>query len=107
MVKATKANAERNIFGDDEEDDVAGVGHNTKNATGEQLKAIIERYESADEDVKAATIDRSEILKEAKGNGFCTKTIKKIVKMRAASREAVREEQEMLETYLHAIGWEI
>ena len=70
---------------------------------GEQLKAIIERWERVDEERKALVEDQAEILKEAKGNGFDVKIIKKILALRKKSADARQEEAELLKLYADAI----
>lgn len=83
-----------------------GSGHNSKNATGEKLSAIIERVERLEEEKKATSDDIKDIYAEAKSNGFDTKVLRKIVALRRRDKEEVQEENELLGTYLHAIGQE-
>jgi hypothetical protein len=47
-----------------------------------QLKSIIERLERLEEDRKAVVADIGEVYLEAKGNGFDTKIIKRIIAIR-------------------------
>lgn len=69
-----------------------------------QLLAIIERIERVEEELEAPKADRKEIYAEAKGNGFDTKTIRKIVKIRKMDRAKRQEEQAILDLYLSALG---
>lgn len=48
----------------------------------EQLLSFVERIERLEEEKKALSLDISEILKEAKGQGFDVKVIKEIIKLR-------------------------
>lgn len=50
--------------------------------TQEQLLSFVERIERLEEEKKELTADIAEILKEAKGQGFDTKVIKEIIKLR-------------------------
>jgi uncharacterized protein (UPF0335 family) len=70
----------------------------------DQLKAIIERIERLEEEKKTTSDDIREIYAEAKGNGFDTKALRTIVRLRKMDTDERREQQEVLETYLHALG---
>jgi uncharacterized protein (UPF0335 family) len=48
----------------------------------EQLLSFVERIERLEEEKKELSTDIAEILKEAKGQGFDTKVIKEIIKLR-------------------------
>jgi len=76
------------------------TGHNS-NA---QLKAIVERIESVNEQIKGLTDDRGDIFSEAKGNGFDTKALRKIIALRKLSSEDRAAQDQILETYMHALG---
>jgi len=69
-----------------------------------QLKAIVERIEQLADEKQALADDMKDIFAEAKFNGFDTKTIRTVLKMRKQDR-ADREEQEALVAiYLSALG---
>jgi uncharacterized protein (UPF0335 family) len=70
----------------------------------EQLESIIERVERVQAEIDGLNSDKSEIFKEAKSNGFNTKVIKKILKIRAADPIEREEEDAILDLYLHALG---
>ncbi len=70
----------------------------------DQLKAIIERIERLEEEKKATSDDIRDVYAEAKGNGFDTKALRTIVRMRKMDSDERREQQEVLDTYLHALG---
>ena len=70
----------------------------------DQLKAIIERIERLEEEKKATSDDIKDVYAEAKGNGFDTKALRTIVKMRKQDVDERREQEEVLETYMHALG---
>jgi len=72
--------------------------------TNNQIKSIVERVERMEEEKLAITTDISEIYKEAKGNGFDTKIIKKIVAMRKKDANKLAEEQAIMDTYMAALG---
>ncbi len=68
------------------------------------LRAFIERIEKLEEEKKAIAEDIKEVYSEAKGTGFDAKIIRKIVSMRKMDREKRREEEEILDLYLSALG---
>jgi uncharacterized protein (UPF0335 family) len=70
----------------------------------EQLKAFVERIERLEEEKKAAADDIRDVYAEAKGNGFDVKALRAIVRLRRLDPEERREQQEVLETYMHALG---
>ncbi|MBX6327759.1 MAG: DUF2312 domain-containing protein [Pseudolabrys sp.] len=70
----------------------------------EQLKAFVERIERLEEEKKAAADDIRDVYAEAKGNGFDVKALRAIVRLRRLDPDERREQQEVLETYMHALG---
>ncbi|HEY6024536.1 MAG TPA: DUF2312 domain-containing protein [Pseudolabrys sp.] len=70
----------------------------------DQLKAIIERIERLEEEKKATSDDIRDVYAEAKGTGFDTKALRTIVRLRKLDTDERREQQEVLDTYLHALG---
>ena len=72
--------------------------------TAGQLKALIERVERLEEEKRAITEDISEVYSEAKGNGFDPKILRKIVALRKQDANERRETEELIETYLKALG---
>jgi uncharacterized protein (UPF0335 family) len=70
----------------------------------DQLKAFIERIERLEEEKKATSDDIRDVIAEAKGNGFDPKALRVIVRMRKQDTDERREQQAVLETYMHALG---
>ena len=68
------------------------------------LRAIVSRLENANEDLDSAKTDIKEIYTEAKSAGFDVKTLRKVIARRKRGEEAVREEQELIDTYEAAIS---
>lgn len=84
---------------DEEAKDVGGVA-------GARLKAYIERIERLEEEKSGIAEDIKDIYAEAKGVGFDTKTIRKIIGLRKVDHEKRREADELLDLYKSAIGME-
>lgn len=74
------------------------------NNSGAQIKSFIERVERIEQEMESLSTDRKEIYAEAKSLGFEVYAIKQIVKMRKEDEQKRREKEEILETYLSAIG---
>lgn len=70
------------------------------------LKAFIERIERLEEEKKAIADDIKDVYAEAKGTGFDIKIMRKIVSLRKQDRDKRREEEEILDLYLSALGME-
>jgi len=70
----------------------------------DQLKAFIERIARLEEEKAALAGDLSEVYSEAKGNGYDTKVMRKIVSMRRKDHAERQEEQAIMELYLQALG---
>ena len=70
----------------------------------DQLKAIIERIERLEEEKKAIADDIRDVYAEAKGNGFDVKSLRVVVRLRKQDVNERKEQEAILETYLHALG---
>lgn len=76
-------------------------------STAGQLKAFIERIERLEEEKRTISDDIKDVYAEAKGNGFDAKILRKIVSLRRQDANERREQEEILETYLRALGMEM
>ena len=70
----------------------------------DQLKAFVERIERLEEDKAAVANDLKEVFAEAKGNGFDTKVLRKIISLRKRDYAERQEEDAILELYMQALG---
>ena len=77
--------------------DVGGVA-------ADQLRTIVERIERLEEEKQAIADDIKEVYGEAKANGFDTKTLRTIVRMRKQDTEQRQEQEAMLDLYMQALG---
>jgi uncharacterized protein (UPF0335 family) len=68
------------------------------------LRAFIERIERLEEDKRTIAGDIKEVYAEAKANGYDAKVMRKIVSLRRMDRDKRKEEEEMLDIYLNALG---
>ena len=70
----------------------------------DQLKSVIERIERLEEEKKTTSEDIREVYAEAKVNGFDVKALRTIVRLRKMDVDERKEEEAVLETYMHALG---
>ena len=70
----------------------------------DHLKAFVERVERLEEEKKAISDDIRDVYAEAKANGFDTKALHTIVRLRKQDLEERREQETILATYMHALG---
>ncbi len=77
--------------------DVGGVA-------GEQLKSLIERIERLEEEKSALSGDIKEVYAEAKGNGFEPKIMRQIIRIRKMDKDALDEQESLLDLYKRALG---
>lgn len=73
-------------------------------SAGGKLKSFIERIERLEEDKAAVAGDLKEVYAEAKGEGFDTKILRKVVRLRQQDAAARQEEEALIDLYISAIG---
>jgi len=76
----------------------------TESVAADQLKAFIERIERLEEEKAGLAGDIKEVYAEAKGSGFDTKVLRKIVSIRKKDFAERQEEEAILELYMQALG---
>ncbi|RIJ16232.1 DUF2312 domain-containing protein [Henriciella mobilis] len=70
----------------------------------EKLRLTIERIERLNNE-KAEIADQiKDVYAEAKAMGYCTKTLRSVVKLRKQDRDERQEQESLLETYMIALG---
>ncbi|MEZ5785045.1 MAG: DUF2312 domain-containing protein [Xanthobacteraceae bacterium] len=70
----------------------------------DQLKAVVERIERLEEEKKAIADDIRDVYAEAKGNGYDVKALRTVIRLRKQDQTERREQEAVLETYMHALG---
>ena len=69
-----------------------------------QLRAFVERIERLEEEKRTMADDIKDVYAEAKGNGFDVKILRKVVSLRRQDLNKRREEEEILDLYMSALG---
>jgi uncharacterized protein (UPF0335 family) len=70
----------------------------------DQLRLFIERIERLEEEKKAIADDIRDVYSEAKANGYDTKTMRSVVRLRKMEAHTRQEMDALLETYRSALG---
>ena len=70
----------------------------------EYLNQFMARIEKLEEDKKNLLEDIKELYAEAKAQGFDTKILKQVVRIRKIDRAKLDEQEELLDLYKHALG---
>ena len=76
----------------------------TYRVTGDELRQFIERLERLDAEKQDAADAQKEVMAEAKGRGYDTKVIRKVIARRKMDRDDLAEETALLEMYEEAMG---
>lgn len=72
-------------------------------AAGE-LRQFIERYERLEQEKKDIADAQKEVMAEAKGRGYDTKVMRKVIALRKRDKDEIAEEEAVLEMYKAALG---
>ncbi len=94
---------------DDDMEDVLGAeglegGDNSSSVASKELRQIVERIERLEEEKQAIADDIKEFYAEAKGRGYDTKILRKVIAMRKRNSDDIAEEEAVLDMYLTALG---
>jgi uncharacterized protein (UPF0335 family) len=70
----------------------------------EELRQFIERFEQLESEKKDVAEQQKELMAEAKGRGYDTKIMRKVIALRKRSADDIAEEESILELYKTALG---
>lgn len=74
------------------------------NFAKDQLKSLVERVERLEEEKTALAGDIREVYAEAKGQGFDTKIMRQVVRLRKMESHEREERDALLDLYMSALG---
>lgn len=69
-----------------------------------ELRQLIERYEHLEAEKKDIAEQQKEVMAEAKGRGYDTKVMRKVIALRKRDKDDIAEEEAILEMYKAALG---
>ncbi|MDG1279969.1 MAG: DUF2312 domain-containing protein [Pseudorhodobacter sp.] len=72
--------------------------------TADELRQFIERFEQLDAEKRDLAEQQKELMAEAKGRGYDTKVLRKVIALRKRSADDIAEEEAVLELYKAALG---
>lgn len=72
--------------------------------TAAELRQFIEQYERLEAEKGDIMDQQKEVMSEAKGRGYNSKVIRKLVAERKRDRDDVAEEQAIMDLYREALG---
>jgi uncharacterized protein (UPF0335 family) len=70
---------------------------------GNQLRAIVERIEQVEDEIKDLNEAKKEIYAEAKSNGFDVKVLREVIRLRKQDQKERDEQETLLDVYMQAI----
>lgn len=71
---------------------------------GQELRQFVERYERLEAEKKDIADAQKEVMAEAKGRGYDTKVLRKVIAIRKRDANDLAEEEAVLEMYKSALG---
>jgi len=72
--------------------------------TATELRQFVERIERLDAEKKDLAEQQKEVMAEAKGRGYDTKILRKVIALRKREPNDIAEEEAVLEMYKEALG---
>ncbi len=80
------------------------VTDSTYRVTADELRQFIERYERLEAEKADIADQQKEVMAEAKGRGYDTKILRKLISLRKRDADDIAEEEAVLELYKEALG---
>jgi uncharacterized protein (UPF0335 family) len=72
--------------------------------TADELRQFIERFENLEIEKRNIADQQKEVMAEAKGRGYDTKILRKLVVLRKRDVQDIAEEEAVLDMYKSALG---
>ena len=76
----------------------------TTSVAAEELRQFIERFERLEAEKKDIADAQKEVMAEAKGRGYDTKVLRKIIAIRKRDANDLAEEEAVMDLYMSALG---
>ncbi|WP_420328669.1 DUF2312 domain-containing protein [Mameliella sp.] len=80
------------------------VADNAYGIAAGELKQFIERVENLEEEKREVAEQIKEVMAEAKGRGYDTKILRKVIALRKRDPDDIAEEEAVLDMYKAALG---
>lgn len=79
----------------------------TSSISAQELRQFIEKVERLEDEKAEVQNQIKEIMAESKAQGFDTKIMRQIIRMRKMKKEDLIEQQELLDIYTQALGMQM
>jgi uncharacterized protein (UPF0335 family) len=76
----------------------------TDSATAAELRQIIEQFEQLESERNDLAERQKDVMADAKGRGYDTKVIRKIIALSKRDKDDLAEEAAVMEIYMAALG---
>ena len=76
----------------------------TYSVTADELRQFIERFEQLESEKADVAEQQKELMAEAKGRGYDTKVMRKVIALRKRKPDEIAEEEAIMEMYKAALG---
>lgn len=83
---------------------MSDMSDTTYRVTADELRQFIERIERLEAEKKDIAEQQKEVMAEAKGRGYDTKVMRKVIALRKRDAADIAEEEAVLEMYKEALG---
>ncbi len=70
----------------------------------QELRQFVERFERLEAEKKDIADAQKEVMAEAKGRGYDTKVMRKVIALRKRDQDDIAEEEAVMEMYKSALG---
>lgn len=87
-----------------DDNDTVNDADATYRVTASELRQFVEQIERLDSEKKDLADQQKDVMAEAKGRGYDTKVIRKIISLRKRDQTDISEEEAVLEMYKEALG---
>lgn len=77
---------------------------NINQVTADELRSFVERAEQIGSEKRDMSEAEKELMAEAKGRGYDTKVLRKIIALRKRTPDDIAEEEAILDIYKSALG---
>ena len=74
------------------------------NVAADELRQFIERIEQLDAEKRDLAEQQKEMMAEAKGRGYDTKVMRKVIALRKRKPDEIAEEEAIMDMYKSALG---
>jgi uncharacterized protein (UPF0335 family) len=84
--------------------DVVEPADSSYRVTADELRSFVERYERLEADKRDIADQQKEVMAEAKGRGYDTRVLRKVIALRKREPDDIAEEEAVLDMYRQALG---